>query len=107
MHFARGGIGKKLDVLDALPQLVKGGMAAAEHGAAKLGQLHAVRISLQKTHAECVLQFADRARDDRVRDSELIGRLRHAPGLRHRKQNVQVAQLDPPPDPIVPAHAAP
>ena len=36
-----------------------------------------------------------------------VRRLCHAPELRHRKQNVQVAQLDATPDPIVPAHASP
>ena len=29
-HFARGWVGKKLDVLDALPQFVEGSMAAIE-----------------------------------------------------------------------------
>src|ERR1700726_1405273 len=64
-------------------------------------------VSLKETHAEGVLQLADRARDDRVRDGEFIRRLRHAPGLCDRKQNVQIAQFDPPSDPIVPAHAYP
>src|SRR5215510_9907369 len=84
--------------------LVEGGVAAVEHGAAKLGQLHAVRISFQETHTEGVLQFTDRARDDRVRDSEHTRCLRHAPGLRHCEQDVQVAQLDPTPDPVSRAH---
>ena len=64
-------------------------------------------VSIQETHPEGVLQIADRARDDRVGDGKFIRRLRHAPGLRHRKQNVQIAQFDPPSDPIVPAHAYP
>ena len=41
-----------------------------------------------------------------VGDGELARCLGHAPGLRHREQNVQVAQLDPAPDPVVPAHVS-
>ena len=101
------GSDEEFDVLDALPQLIEGGMAATEHGAPILGELDAARIALQQTHAEGVLQFADRARDDGMGDGELARRLRHAPALRHREQDMQVAQLDPAPDPIVPAHWAP
>src|SRR5262245_26313020 len=42
-----------------------------------------------------------------MRYSKLTGCLGHTPGLGHREQNMQVAQLDPPSNPIIPAHAAP
>jgi hypothetical protein len=35
---------------------------------------------------------------------ERMGRLRHAAALRHREKDVEIAQLDPPSDPVVPAH---
>ena len=37
-------------------------------------------------------------------DGEFAGRFCHAAALRDRKENVQVAQLDPASDPVVPAH---
>ena len=61
-HLARGRVGEELDVLDALPQLIEGSMAATEYGAPVFGEFDAVRISLQETHSEGVLQLADRAR---------------------------------------------
>src|SRR4051794_30407242 len=83
-HLTRGWVGKEFDVLNALPQLVESCMAAIEHGAPVFGELDAVRVSVQETHPESLLQLPDRARDDRVGDSEFTRRLRHAPGLRDR-----------------------
>ena len=51
-HLARGRVGEELDVLDALPQLIEGSMAATEYGAPVFGEFDAVRISLQETHSE-------------------------------------------------------
>ena len=71
-HFAGGRVGEEFDVLHALPQLIEGGMAAVEHGAPVLGEFDAARVSLKQSHAEGVLQVADRARDDRVGDGEWL-----------------------------------
>ena len=98
------GSDKSFDVLYALPQLIEGGVAATEHRAPVFGEFDATRISLQKTHTERVLQVADRARNHGVGDGERVRRLCHAAALRDREQDVQVAQLDPAPDPVVPAH---
>ena len=46
-HLARGRVGEELDVLDALPQLIEGSMAATEYGAPVFGEFDAVGISLQ------------------------------------------------------------
>src|SRR4029079_2424833 len=51
-YIARAWVGEKIDVLDALPQLVEGGVAAAEHGAAVVGEFDSTRVSLQQAHSE-------------------------------------------------------
>src|SRR4051812_47585647 len=51
-----------------------------------------------------MFQFVNRARHDRIGNGKFMGRLRHASTLCHGEKNVQVAQLYPTPDPVVPAH---
>ena len=104
---SRGRVCKKLYVLHAMAQLVEGGLAATEQDAPGLGKADTVRISLQQPHAENMLQLTDRPRDDRMRDGELARSLRHAPALRHDKENMQIAQLQPASDSIFPAHGSP
>jgi hypothetical protein len=59
--FACGGVAEGFDVLDTLPQLVEGGMAAAENGAPAFGELNTCRVRSS-------------SRTPRVRSSSLIER---------------------------------
>jgi len=54
-----------------------------------------------------VLEIGDRLRDRGLGHCELDCGLSHAAGLCDGEQNVQVAQLDPPTDPIAPMHEDP
>src|SRR5438132_549522 len=77
-HLPHAWIGEEFNVLDTLPQLVKGGMAAVDYGAAELGEFGTMRVTLQETHTKRMLQVADRSRYNRVRDCEFACRLGHA-----------------------------
>jgi hypothetical protein len=58
-HFAAGGIGKRLDVLHCLPQLVEGSIAPAGQCAAIVGEFRAARTAIEELHSECSLQIPD------------------------------------------------
>src|SRR5215472_12634844 len=79
-------------------------MAAAEQGAAELRKVNSVRIPVQEPHTKYVLQLGDGTRDDRMGNCKLLRCLCHASRLSDREEDVQVAELDPPSDPIIPAH---
>ena len=101
-----GRVGQEFDIFDALPQLVEGGMAAIEHGAPVFGELDAVRIALQQTHPEGMLQICHRFCHHRIRDGKLFRRLGHASTLHDCEKDMQIAQLEPTSDTLAPFHAA-
>src|SRR6185312_8906320 len=61
-YLACGRVAEEFDVLDTLPQLVEGGMAAAKNGAPAFGELNTVPGALQQTHTKGAFKLADRAR---------------------------------------------
>src|SRR5262249_2028389 len=91
---AGGGIGEKLDILDALAELVEHGDAAPDDGVAVLRRLDAPRAALEQAHAERMLEVGGRPRDGRLRRAEALRRLGHAAGLDHGHQHAHVVQLE-------------
>ena len=75
-----------------------------EEGTAVDGWLDAAPAAIQKAHPERLLEAGDGRRHDRLRDGEMVCRLRHAAPLHHREQDMQVAQFEAPADPIGPLH---
>jgi hypothetical protein len=103
-HFAGTRVGKKLDLLYALAQVVKHGNAAIEQCAPKLGWLDSLPMTVEQLHAESVLQFGNRSGNSRLRDVEPLRRLPHAAGLHHGHENVQVLQFHPASDAVAQLH---
>jgi hypothetical protein len=91
---SRGRIGKKLDVLDPLPEFVEDGDAAPDDGTAVLRRLDSPRTALEKTHAERPFQVGDGARDRRLGRAEALRGLRHAAGLDHGHEHAHIVQLE-------------
>ena len=90
--FARCRISQEFDVPDALLQFVEHCNAAFEQRVAIHGRLDALRGSIEKSHAERMLEIGDHFRDRRLGNSELYGRLGHAAVLGNREKHMQVAQ---------------
>ena len=59
-QFPRGRIGKELDVLHRLPQLIEYDETAVENRAPIDRRLDAVRAPVEETHAQSVLHVGDR-----------------------------------------------
>src|SRR5262245_66645341 len=66
-QFSSVGIRKKLDVLDALLELVEGGDAPLEQRTAVLGRLDALCRAVKQPRADRMLQFSDRSGNRRLR----------------------------------------
>jgi hypothetical protein len=62
-QFANCGIGKEFDVLDALLKLVEDGHAPPQKRIAIDGRLDSLFASIDKTHAEGVLEIGDHFRN--------------------------------------------
>ena len=103
-HFASRRVGKKLDVLHALAQVIEYGCAAIEQRAAVFGRLDALAVAIEQAHAERMLQFRDRSRNGGLGGVQALRRLAHAAGLHDGHEDMQVLQLHPAPDAIAQLH---
>src|SRR3954470_17814793 len=73
--FPHRRISEKLDVLDALPQLVEDRQSSLDERAAVLRRLDAMGASVQERHSERMLQVSDRPRYRRLRGAEPLSGL--------------------------------
>src|SRR5262249_47558439 len=101
---ARRRVGKELDVLHALAQVVEDGDAAFLQGETIERRRNAAPAAIDQPHAERVLQLGDRLRYGRLRDIEPARRLAHAAGVDQRGEDVEVAQLQAALGALVPGH---
>jgi hypothetical protein len=97
-------IGKKLDLFDALSQLIEDSQAALQESATIDCRLHALRRAIEEPHAQRVLEIGDGLGDDGTRDGKPLGRLRHVPLLGHSEEHVQISRFEPTADAIRPLH---
>src|SRR5215208_7213949 len=58
-HLPRSGIGEKLDVLQALTQVVEDSRSTGEQRATELGRLDPLAVAVQQAHAKGMLQIPD------------------------------------------------
>src|SRR5262245_10821721 len=86
---------QKLNVPDALFELVKRGNAAPEQRLSIDGRLDALRASIEKLDAELVLEVGDHFRHSWWGDPKLRDRLAHAATLRDSQEYMQITQLEP------------
>jgi hypothetical protein len=89
-ELSRRRIGKKLDVLNALPEFIEDGDAAPDDGTAVLRRLDSPRAALKKKHAERAFQVGDGARDGRLGRAEALRGLRHAAGFDHGHEHSHI-----------------
>src|SRR5262245_28034462 len=101
-QLARRWVRQKLNVPDALFELVKRGNAPPEQRLAIDGRLDALRASIEKPDAERMLEVGDHFRHCWWRDPKLRGRLAHAATLRDGQEHMQIAQLEPSTDLALP-----
>src|SRR5262249_32215619 len=99
-------ISEKLDVLDALAQLVERGKPALEQGLAIGRRLDPLAAAIEQADAERTLQVSDRLRYDRVRDRQAFGGSRHAAGLNDGEQDIDVPQFEAATDAVLPLHVS-
>jgi hypothetical protein len=99
-HFPSRWVGKKLDVLHALAQIIEYSDSAIEQRATVLGRLDPLAVAIEQAHAESVLQLRDRSRNGGLDGIQAFRRLSHAAGLHHGHKDMQVLQLHPAPDAI-------
>ena len=91
-------------MLHGLPKLIEDDEAAIEKRPPVDSQIDAVRRAIEQADAQGMLQVGNRLGHDRVGDRKLPCGLGHVSALHDREQNMQVAQLEPPPDSIIPLH---
>src|SRR4029450_8123704 len=94
-HFSSGGIGEKFDVLDSLTEVIEHSRSAIEKDPTVLGQLDALRVAVEQSHANSAFQFGDRPGNGGLGRIEERGRLAHVAGLHHGHQDMEVVQLHP------------
>jgi hypothetical protein len=95
-------IGKRRDVLNALPQFVEHCDASLDQRAAIRRRLYALPAAVEQAHAEGVFQICDRLGHGRLRHIEGGGRLPHAARLNDGQQNIHVSQFEAAADAVVP-----
>ena len=94
-QFSRRRVGHELDLVDAGAQVVEDRDAAPQQGTAVRGRLDALRAAVEQAHAEHIFEIGHHLGDDRLRDREVLRRLRHAAPVGHRADDLEVLQLDP------------
>src|SRR5262249_3616346 len=104
-QFARGWISEELDFPYALPQLVEyRGPACQERVTIPCG-FNSLGAPVEEPDSERGFEVADRLGDRGLSDPEFLCRLRHAPRMYHRKEDMQVAQAEAPTDASIPFYA--
>ena len=104
-HLAGRQPGQPFDILDALAQFVEHDMAALEQRGGIDRRRNAARAAVEQTDAERAFQTGDRFRHHRLRRIEMGGGLRHAAPAHDDRQDMQVAQPEPPADSALPVAA--
>ena len=94
-QFSRLGIGKELDLLHALTELLKDSGTSLEQSLAIYRRLDASRCSIEQSNAERMLQRSDSLRYRGLGDVEARRRLGHATPLHDGVEETEVAQLEP------------
>jgi hypothetical protein len=93
-QLARRRIRHELDLVHARSEIVENGDAALEQGAAIRGRLDALRAAVEQAHGEHAFEVGYHLGNDRLRDREMLGRLRHAAPFRDGHDDLQVLKLD-------------
>src|SRR5262249_44780031 len=83
-----------LDFSDPLSEFVEDSNTSLDECAAIRGRLDAFGAAIEERHAKRVLHVGDGPRDGGLGYRKLCGGLRHASGLRHSQQNVQLMKLE-------------
>src|SRR5215470_9710207 len=101
-QFTTRRVGEKSDIHYALFELIKRGIAALEQSTTIHRWFDASPSPIEEAHVQRVLQVGDHLRNGRLRNSELLSRLRHAAKLCDRKKYMQILQPKPAPNPAFP-----
>ena len=101
-NLAHRRIGKRRDVLNALPQFVEHGDAPLDQRAAIRCRLYTLPAPVEQAHAESAFQISDRLGNGWLRHVEGACRLAHAAGLNNGQQNIHVPQFEAATDTVVP-----
>src|SRR5436189_4660966 len=104
-HFTDGRVGKKLDLVDALTQLVECRKSVLENRAAIERGLDALAAAMQQAHAQGMYHAGNGLRHERMGNRQLFGSLRYAAERHCREQDMHVAQLESSADAVLPMHS--
>src|SRR5471032_2471145 len=89
-NFTDCRIGQELDVLDALPQLIKRCIATSEQRTAVFRGFDASRAAVEQAHTERMLEFGYHLGDSGLGHSQRLSGFRHAAPLHGCEKDVQV-----------------
>ena len=103
-NFSGGRIGQIVDLLNALLQIIENHRTPLEKRAPVSRRLDAVTAAIEEAHTKHALEIGNRLRNSRLGYRQLGGSLPHASELRHCLQDVEVSQLEPPSDALIPWH---
>jgi hypothetical protein len=103
-NFANGRIGKKLDVLHRLAQVVEDRQSAVEQSSTVLGWFDALAVAFEQADTNGMFQFRDRPRNGGLPGVQERGCLGHAARLHDGHQDVKVVQLQLASDTIAQLH---
>lgn len=95
-------VGQKLDVSYALLQFIECDQAASQQGLAINSWHDAPAGTIEKTHAQCVLQIANRLGDRSLGDMKVLGGLCHTSPSYDGEIRVQIAEPQTPANLIIP-----
>src|SRR5262249_48319574 len=101
-HLAGRRIGKMLDFLDALPQVIEHGAAPLQQRGAIACGLDSLRGAIEETHTDRVFQIGNCLGYGRLGNRQLYGSFPHAALAQDGHEHVQVAQPEPPANPRLP-----
>jgi len=95
-YLAHGRIGQKLDLFDALPQLIECGSRALEQRLSVQGGFDTAWAPVKEPHVQRVFKIGNHFRHVWLRYAKLQSGLSHAPVLNDRKKHVQIPQAETP-----------
>src|SRR5262249_8756864 len=94
VQLARRRVGKEVDLVDALIDLIEDREAAPEQGASIKRRLCATLAAIQKLHPERLFQVGDCLGNDWLGDRKALGGLPHGAALGNSRQDFQLPQLE-------------
>src|SRR5262249_51882283 len=104
--FSGIGLAQKFDIAYALPQLIEGGATPRQQSVSDSRQFDTSRAALEQPCAQRGFQARNHGRDRWLGHAKFGRRLGHAAAVCNGEEYLQIAQLETPPDILLPVNVA-